>query len=334
LAGGTREAVLNIVVLLNSPEETQREYREGLLALEPSARVTVINDVDAIDPHIASMDILMTFGAFLRKRGDEIYRKATRLRWVQGLGTGIDNLLPGPGLRDDLPVTCIRGIHDGAVSEAAMAAMLALSRNIRLSIRNQEKHVWDRQPSQLLDGKTVGLLGVGLIALTLARQCKAFDMKVVGITGRSEKPANFDELRSRANLAVAVRDLDYLVVLVPADPQNLRIVDAPVLAAMKPSSYLINVARGGVVDEPALIAVLEQNRIAGAALDVFSEEPLPKDHRLWDLPNVLITPHTAGSNVDYVRKAMPIIGRNLAAFKTGNIAAMNGLVRTPVAAVS
>jgi len=321
--------VLNIVVLLNSPAEVGREYHDRIRAGAANVAVHVINDVSEIDRHLPSMDVLMTYGAFLRDRAGEIFRKAPRLRWIQALGSGIDNLDVETAGRGDIVVTCIRGIHDGAVSEAALAAMLALSRDLPRAFRNQQSHIWDRRPARLLEGKTVGLLGVGLIAQKLARRCKAFDMTVVGISSRRERVEGFDAMRSREDLPSAVADLDILVVLAPYTRENHHLVNAPVLKAMKPEAYLVNVARGGVVDEAALIDALERGALAGAALDVFAEEPLPHDHRLWDMPNVIITPHTAGMNVDYVRRAMPTVLANIRAFRAHDLDAMAGLIHRP-----
>jgi D-2-hydroxyacid dehydrogenase (NADP+) len=318
-----------IVVLLNSPENVLHAYRDGIRAADADVQVDVVDDVDRFGPHLADMEVLMTFGPFLRDRADHVFANAPRLRWIQALGSGTDNLVPRAGLRDDVLVTNIRGTQDAAVSEAAIAAMLALTRDLPRSMKNQERQDWDRYSSRLLEGKTVGILGVGLIALALARRCKAFEMKVIGITSRTGAIDHFDELRPRDDLPAAVSDLDFLVVLAPYTAENHHLVSRKVLFALKPTAYLINIARGGLIDEDALIELLDRGNIAGAALDVFATEPLPRGHRLWSLPNVIVTPHTAGMNVDSVTKAMPAIQQNIRAFKAGNIAAMAGVVRLP-----
>jgi D-2-hydroxyacid dehydrogenase (NADP+) len=318
-----------IVVLLNSPESVQQAYRDGIRAADADAQVDVVNDVDRLGAYLAEMEVLMTFGPFLRDRADYVFANAPRLRWIQALGSGVDNLVPKAGLRDDVVVANIRGTQDAAVSEATIAAMLALSRDLPRSMKNQERQEWDRYPSRLLEGKTVGILGVGLIAVALARRCKAFEMKVIGITSRTGAIDPFDELRPRDALPAAVSDLDFLVVLAPYTAENHHLVSRAVLSALKPTACLVNVARGGLIDEAALIEALERGNIAGAALDVFAAEPLPRGHRLWSLPNVIVTPHTAGMNVDSVKKAMPAIQQNVRAFRAGNIAGMAGVVRLP-----
>ena len=152
----------------------------------------------------------------------------------------------------------------------------------------QAKSEWERWPAALLAGKTVGILGVGLIAEYLAPICKSFHMTVVGISGSPREANGFDRVVHRDALEKLAPELDFLVALTPLTAETRGIVGAKVLAAMKPTAYLVNVARGGVVDEPALIAALESGQIAGAALDVFAQEPLPANSPLWKTKNVTI----------------------------------------------
>jgi D-2-hydroxyacid dehydrogenase (NADP+) len=286
--------------------------------------VDLVDHVTKADAVIGDTDVLITFPILLR---DEVLQKAARLKWVQALGTGLDNLVDLPSLRPDVIVTNLRGIHGAPVSESAMLSMLAFARRFPRSVRAQQQRKWERWPSSLLRGKTVGIFGVGSIALDLAPRCRAFGMRVVGISSAPERrPAGFDEMRSRVDLASAVADLDFLVLLTPLTSATSHCVDARVFDAMKPTSYLINVARGGVVDEAELLAALTQGRIAGAALDVFEQEPLPPDHPLWTMENVIITPHLGGYNDEYVADATPIISHNMACFLAGRTGEMKFLV--------
>ena len=148
-------------------------------------------------------------------------------------------------------------------------------------MRAQDEHQWKRWPAKLLHDKTVGILGIGVIAEALAPKCKAMGMTVVGITSSPRKVAGFDRVHPMGELLTVLPKLDYLVLLTPYSPATHHMIDAKVFAAMKPTSYLINVARGGVVDEDALVEALRAKTIAGAALDVFNQEPLPPDHPLW-----------------------------------------------------
>jgi phosphoglycerate dehydrogenase-like enzyme len=219
-------------------------------------------------------------------------------------------------------VTNIRGIHGPAVSEAAIMAMLALARGLPRTLANQALQRWERRPAQLLDGKTAAIVGVGLIAAELAPRLKALGMTVIGVTSAVRPVAGFNRMLPRDELRAAVAEADFLVLLTSYSPQTHGLIGVDVFAAIKPSAYLINLARGGVVDEDALIAALERGRIAGAALDVFNEEPLPAGHKLWSLPNVIVTPHAGGFYDDYPARAWPTIEHNMRCFLAGDIPGM------------
>jgi len=205
--------------------------------------------------------------------------------------------------------------------------MLALSRDIPRFARNQDTQTWGRWPAKLLHDKTVGILGIGVIAEALAPKCKAFGMNVVGITSAKRAVAGFDRVNGIDELHDVLPTLDYLVLLTPYSAATHHMIDARVFAAMKPTSYLINVARGGVVDEDAMVEALREKRIAGAALDVFEQEPLPPGHPLWSMKNVIITTHQGGFCDTYVDLAMPILEHNMRWFLAGDSAKMMNVQR-------
>jgi D-2-hydroxyacid dehydrogenase (NADP+) len=196
-------------------------------------------------------------------------------------------------------------------------------------VRAQDQSKWQRWPSALLAGKTVGILGVGLIAEYLAPICKALHMTVVGISGSPRPAPSFDRVTHRDELVKIAPELDFLVVLTPLSPETRGIIGEKVLAAMKPDAYLINVARGGVVDEPALIKALEAGQIAGAGLDVFSQEPLPPDNPLWKTKNVTIFSHLGGYSQGYEDRAMPTLAGNMTKFLANDSKSMINIVRKP-----
>ncbi|MDH4247464.1 MAG: D-2-hydroxyacid dehydrogenase [Deltaproteobacteria bacterium] len=315
-----------LLMLLTFPEPVRREYEDALRAGFPEVTLRMVDHVDKLEPFIESAEVLMTFGPMLMDRAGPLLGRARNLKWIQALGTGVDNIADVPTLPDRVQITNIRGIHGAPVSEAALMAMLALSRGLPRTVRNQDRKAWERWPARLLDGKTVGILGVGQIAEVLAPKCKAFGMTVVGISSATRSLPGFDRMADRGKLAGAVGELDYLVLLTPYTTETRHLVNAKVLAAMKPTSYLINLARGGVVDEEALLQALQQKQIAGAALDVFSTEPLPATHPFWSLPNVIITPHMGGFCDIYARLALPTIQDNLHQFLKGNMQNMTNIV--------
>jgi phosphoglycerate dehydrogenase-like enzyme len=256
----------------------------------------------------------------------KVLEEAKGLKWVQTLGTGVDNLIDQSALRKDVIVTNIRGIHGPPVSEAALSTMLALARDLPRAVRAQDERQWRRFPAQLLHNKTAGIFGVGIIAEALAQKCKAFGMRVIGVSSVPRAVAGFDQMHARDDLLQVVGEFDFFVLLTPLTASTRNSVDAKVFAAMKPSSFLINLARGGVVDEPALIEALKGGRIAGAALDVFNEEPLPTDHPFWSMHNVIITTHQGGFCDVYIDYALPTIEANMRSFLAGDIGAMINVV--------
>lgn len=317
----------NVLIILSLPEPVRNRYYDHIRTTFPRLAVTMVDHVTKADPHIGTADILLTFGAQIGEHADALFRKAPKLEWIQALGTGVDNLADQPALRREVWITNVHGIHGAAMSEAALMAMLALSRDLPRVVRNQDQARWDRWPARLLDGKTVGMLGIGAIAVDLAPKCKALGMTTVGISSSPRPVAGFDRMYGRDELAAAVRDLDHFVILTPYTPETRGIVGAAVLSAMKPTSYLINLARGGVVDEDDLLAALQGGRIAGAALDVFAKEPLPPDHPFWRLKNVIVTPHLGGFYDTYVDRALPIIEENMRRFLAGAPETMINLVK-------
>ncbi len=314
-----------VLVLLAFPEAIGAHYRDRLRAVFPEVTVDLVDHHSKVRPYIADADVLITFGAHM---ADHVLDEAVKLRWVQALGTGVDGIVDSPALRAEVIVTNLHGLHGPAVSECVLAAMLALARDLHRSWANQKRSLWHRFPVTLLKGTTVGILGVGAIAEELAPKCVALGMRVVGISSTPREVAGFERVWAREQLEEAVADVDHLVLLTPYTPETRGIVNTAVLDAMKPSSFLINVARGGVVDEAALVAALRAGGLAGAALDVFGEEPLPDDHPFWTMENVLITPHTAGFHTGYADDALPIVEENLSRFLAGDIEHLVNVVRT------
>jgi D-2-hydroxyacid dehydrogenase (NADP+) len=229
-------------------------------------------------------------------------------------------------MRVEVTVTSTRGMHGPQMSELVFLQMLALLRNFSRMQRNQSAHRWDRWPQPLLAGKTVVIVGVGAIAEVLAPRCKAFDMTVYGISNSGRRPPGFDEILSRDELPRGAAAADFLVLIVPHSAQTESLIDASVLSCMKPSAYLINVARGGVLDERALLASLREQRLAGAALDVFRERQLPADSPLWGEERVIITPHIGGMSDVYLDQAYPIVRDNIKLFLAGDLTGMKNIV--------
>jgi phosphoglycerate dehydrogenase-like enzyme len=315
---------MKLLLVLNFPEEMRNVYRAAIQEAFPDLEVEVVDHHLKVDPHIKDAHILVTFGAHV---SDHVFQRAGKLRWVQALGTGVDGILDSPSLPSNVMVTNLRGLHGPSVSEAALASMLALSRDLPRTVRNQAAERWDRFPVRLLKGKSAGILGVGVIASELAPRLQALGMTVIGMTATPRMVAGFDRMVRRDQLLEVAPGLDFLVVLAPHTAKTAGIVSAGVLSRMKKSAILVNLARGGLVDESALVEALKARTIAGAALDVFAEEPLPEGHALWSMPNVLITPHMAGFHVGYPDDAIPIVVENIRRFLARDFDGMINVVR-------
>ena len=300
--------MVNLLIL----DQFAEKYRRALEPKFPEVFIHAAKSKEEIGDFVEKMDVLLAF-----RFPDELMKKATRLQWIQSMATGVDYITNLPSLRKEILITSTRGMHGPQMSEMAFLHMLNLTRNYPRMLRNQDRRVWERWPQPLLSGKTVGILGIGVIAEELARKCKAFKMKVYGISKTAREVEGIDRFYSREELPRVAAEIDYLIVLVPYSPETHKIVNAKVLSAMKPTAYLINIARGQVIDEEALIEALKNRKIAGAGLDVFNEEPLPKDHPFWGMENVIVSPHVAGMSNIYAEQLLPIFEENLRRFLKG-----------------
>lgn len=218
------------------------------------------------------------------------------LRWAQASWAGVEPLLD-PSLRRDYTLTNARGVFGGLMSEFVFGYLLAHERKIFERAEAQRNKIWDTALTGQLRGKTIGLLGVGSIGAEVARMAKAFGMTVRGYTRGSETSTQVDKYFHGNELLEFLNGLDYLVSILPNTKETKKIVNAKVLNALPPYAVFVNVGRGSAVDESALIAALQGNKIAGAILDVFEQEPLPKEHPFWEAPNLTMTFHTSAPSL-------------------------------------
>ena len=293
-------------------DKKAQEYKKALELQFPQLTIHSATNEEEVGDFIEKADILLAV-----RISDELVRKASRLQWIQVTITGTDYVLNLPSLRKDIIITSTRGIHGPQMSEMAFLLMLALNRNFPKIVRNQDRKIWERWPAKLLYQKKVGILGVGVIGEEIARKCKAFGMTVFGIDIVKRNIEAVDHFYGPEELLRVTPEVDYFIIVAPSTPQTQKMVGGEVLSSMKPTSFLINIGRGDIVDEEALIAALRAGKIAGAALDVFCEEPLPKYHPFWGMHNVIITPHVGGHSDIYVDQVMSIFVENLRRFVEG-----------------
>ena len=314
-------------LLLTSAQAGMAEQiRAGLADAFPTLPMAYAADATEAVAHIETCDILLTFGAFL---SDDLLQRARSLKWIQSLGSGVDGIADRPTLPADVLLTSGRGAQAHPVSETALAFMFALGRDFTRLRRNQDERRWQRWAPALLRGKRVVIVGLGTIAEVLAEKCRVLGMCVEGVSRRGDAVPGFDRVHPRSDLAEAASAADYLVLLTPYDASTHHLVDATVLSRMRPTAFLINVARGAVVDESSLVDALQRGAIAGAGLDVFAVEPLPSHSPLWSLPNVIVSPHMAGLNQGYAAELLPILITNIRAFLNGDQGSMLNTVPNP-----
>jgi phosphoglycerate dehydrogenase-like enzyme len=257
---------------------------------------------------------------------DNILSRAPGLRLVQLTSAGADRLIDSDVVRAaGVTVTTASGLHATPISEYVIGAMIAFAKGLPRAIKAQEERQWRPFWPQELEGTTVAVLGLGAIGRRVAELSKALGMRVLGVRRSAEKrmsgvetgePA-VDELYPPAQLREVLEQSDYVVLAVPLTAESHHMIGETELRAMKPNSVIVNIARGAVIDQAALVRALKEGWIAGAALDVTDPEPLPPDNDLWDAPNVLITPHISGGTPRYMDRAVEIFCDNLRRYLNG-----------------
>lgn len=218
------------------------------------------------------------------------------LRWVHTVTAGIDHALEALPSGSDVTLTNARGIFDIPIAETVMAYILSVSKRLDDFRAHQDAHTWELLRLRELHGLTLGLVGLGSIAREVAKRARSFGMRVIATRRHPEKSNDLvDEVFGPDALGELLDAAHFLVIAAPLTEETRGMIDESRLRRMREDAWLINIARGGIVDQPALIRALKEGWIAGAALDVFEEEPLPRDSPLWDMPNVIVTPHNSWS---------------------------------------
>lgn len=269
---------------------------------------------EQLDEFLAEAEIIYGF-RFPR----DLIARAPRLKWIQTMGAGVD-FLDEELLLSRAVMTNVSGIHATPIGEFVLQLMLMFVKQAPLCFQLKQEKRWTRFPLTVLRSRTVGIVGLGSIGREVARLAKAFGMRVVA-TRRSAKQVtrarHVDILLPPERLGQLLAESDFVVLAPPLTSETRGLIGEEELRNMKSTAYLINIARGGIVDEEALVRALDEHRIAGAGLDVFATEPLPADSRLWQFPNVILSPHVAGSMEDYFVRATELFCENLRRYLGG-----------------
>jgi phosphoglycerate dehydrogenase-like enzyme len=293
----------------DSPSDQLLSAREGVSYrfIRPQAQSEDALDADALF-------IWSPRSSFVRDNWSEM----RRLRWVHTATAGVESVLFPELIDSEVVVTNSRFIFDEALAEYVLGLILMMAKDLQITVAHQAEQRWEPRETDTLAGKIAVLVGVGPIARRTARLAKAFGMVVrgVGRTARTSDP-DFGDIDPPERIHALFADADYAIVILPDAPGTAGLVDAAAIAALKPTARLINVGRAVTIDQDALVRALRGGRLAGAALDVFLREPLPPDDPLWDVPNLLISPHMSGDFRGWRHKAVELFEKNLDSWLSG-----------------
>ena len=287
-----------------------RRYAELVLVPKRGVSVQIAATPSEAAGAVADAEILYAW-----KFPPQLYAKAGRLKWLQVMGAGVDWALV-PELPEHVQITRAPGVFGPWMAEYVLAWCLWVTQRMKPYRDAQRQRRWDDHvlPDRL-GGKTLTIVGLGDIGRDIARAARGLGMRVLGVSRRGRPVREAARMYPVAAMTRALREADFVVLLLPLTPETRGIIGADALAAMKSTAWLINIARGAVADEGALMQALEQRRIAGAVLDVFDREPLPPSHPLWKMDNVVVTPHISGpSTADALT---PVFNDNLARYLAG-----------------
>ncbi|MCO5089489.1 D-2-hydroxyacid dehydrogenase [Bosea sp. (in: a-proteobacteria)] len=305
---GPRGERLDLLVYSPKPDS----YGERIAQAFPDVAPRIADTHDALRRGLETADILLA-GRFPA----ELLKEARRLRWLQVTNAGVD-FLSGAALDPALLVTNARGVHAQLMADYAMTVIGMLRWRLARLLDQQRARRWEQVPVAPLSRSTLFLVGLGAIGGAIARRAKAAGMRVLAVSNSGIDRAGVADRTGRLeDLDSFLPEADFVVLVVPSTYRTRGLFDRARLDRMKPSAFLINMARGDVVDEEALLEALEAGVIAGGVSDVFRTEPLPADNPLWTAPNFIVTPHVSGFLPDYEELVFAIFAENLRAFRAG-----------------
>lgn len=300
---------------------SQAHY-QSIQEIIPDWDIITGKDSSIWENHVPDAEII---AGWRKSMARQCLLEKSKLRWVQSWSAGVNSLPLEELAARAIVLTSANGVHAYPISETIFALMLALTRKIHTYARNQLTQTWHHSNLSLeMHEKTIGIIGVGAIGKETAKIAKAFGMRVIGLR-HSGKPEDYvDEMYKPEQLNTILPQCDYVVVTLPLTKETYHLFGPQQFHLMKPSSFLINIGRGEVISEKDLIQALQEQKIAGAGLDVFETEPLSKTSPLWELENVIITPHTAGSTEHYNKRVVEdIFIPNLRDYVKGAIPGIN-----------
>ncbi|RJS93745.1 D-2-hydroxyacid dehydrogenase [Salinisphaera sp. Q1T1-3] len=290
----TRSSALRITVLTDGDTRPP-----GLDKVEAIGDVAIAHDEASLRDALPGSQILLVTD-FRTAALEAAWDAADALQWIHAASAGVDALMFDALVDSDIPVTNAQGIFDRNIAEYVLGAILMFAKDSKNNIRYQQARRWVHRDTETIENKKLLVVGAGSIGRHIGQLCRAAGMQIAGVARRA-KPGDdvFDAIHAQDELDALLPAADYVVVAAPLTEDTEGLFDADRFAAMAPHARFINIGRGAIVDTPALVAALDDARIAGAALDVFDTEPLPEDHPLWQFDNVLISAHMAGDFIGW-----------------------------------
>ncbi|MCG3417649.1 D-2-hydroxyacid dehydrogenase [Oceanobacillus jordanicus] len=287
-----------IVVNLDLDEKYIDEIKE----VAPDWEIVSGKDTDELQEDLKDAEVILHWKKAIEQT---VLEQNNDLKWVQTWSAGVNNLPLEQLSERNVSITSANGVHAYPISETIFALMLGLTRKIHTYVRQQQQKQWEHADLKLeIHEKTIGVLGVGAIGLETAKIAKAFGMKVLGVRHSGKSTDYVDEMYTPDQLSDVLPQCDIVVITLPLTDETTNLFGKEQFEQMKNSSILINIGRGLIVKEDELVEALQSGKIAGAGLDVFATEPLPEDSPLWDMENVIVTPHTAGSTEHYTERVV------------------------------
>ena len=277
----------------------------------PDAEI-IISDEEHAAEYMPDTNILVTWGTFDAR---PLYLRAPNLKWIHALSAGVEGLLFPEIQASETLLTNSKGIHGIPVSEHVFAMILGFTRSLNIFLRQQDQKIWGRRvPTEEIHEKTIAIVGLGSIGREIAKKAKGFGLNVVATKRTMTNEIFVDKLYPADQLPEILAIADFVVVALPLLEETKEMFQLEQFRTMKKSAYFINIARGALVKEADLITALSEGTIKGAGLDVFEEEPLPDNSPLWEMPNVIITPHIAAFSPLYLDRAVKLFADNLTRF--------------------
>ncbi len=306
----SRKTTFKVLLFSHNPDYVTR-YQSIIKMSRKDLKLFVCRTKEEIARHIEKVDIIFSGHTF----PVEFIANAKRLRWIQSMSAGVENFLQAQFISSDIILTRVEGVFGPIMSEYVIGYLLALTQNMKTVFENQNRHVWKPFIVDSLQKKTVGVMGLGSIGSYVAYKLYILGVEVIGFDEQTKNLPYIKKEFLSSELEEFLKLADFVVITMPLTSATRGLLGRREFDAMKKTAFLINISRGPIVQERALLEALKQRKIAGAVLDVFETEPLPASHEYWQLNNLIITPHIAGPSIP--EDIAPIFLENLKRFEEG-----------------